>query len=90
MVFNVLGLGRTRLGMGRLVSLHFPAGAFKELAPRHHDVTPGITLVRRSVFTFGHQFETTALNTICAARFLRGPKRWGGGSESSLSRVPIR
>ena len=48
------------------------AGAFKESVPRHHNVTAGITLVPRSVFAFGHRFETTALNTIWATGFPTG------------------
>jgi hypothetical protein len=36
-----------------------------------------VALVPLSVFTLGHQFEITVLNTIRAAPLVSGPKRWG-------------
>jgi hypothetical protein len=50
------------------------AEAFEESVLRHYDVTAGITLVPVSTFAFGHQFETTTLNTIRAAGLLKRPK----------------
>jgi hypothetical protein len=48
-------------------------------------MTAGITLVPHSVLAFGHQFETTALNTIWAAGFLHGPKGRGEGHSEVLA-----
>ena len=66
-----------RVGRSKLIALQ--AGAFKKFVPRHHNVTAAITLVPRSAFACGHQFEITTLNTIRAGGFIRGPKRRGEG-----------